>query len=121
MSETEISAERDERTGRFLTGGKPGPGRPVGSRNKLAENFVADLKEIWEEHGISALQTVARDDPGTLIKVVAGLMPRDLNLNIGISAETFVATFRSAQQLLGNPEPTPRRLLPKQKPVDHGG
>jgi hypothetical protein len=91
MSNAEIITERDERTGRFLTGGKPGPGRPVGSRNRLAESFVAALKEIWETHGISALQAVARDDPGTLIKVVASLMPRDLNLNVGISAETFVA------------------------------
>jgi hypothetical protein len=112
--------ERNERTGRFLPGNSGNGGRPKGSRNKLGEAFVEDLRDAWETHGVDALNRVARDDPATLLKVVASLMPKDLNLNVGISAETFVATFRSAAQLLGNPEPALRRRLPGQKVVEHG-
>jgi hypothetical protein len=38
-----IIAIRDER-GRYQRGMPGGPGRPVGSRNKLSENFLADLQ-----------------------------------------------------------------------------
>jgi hypothetical protein len=42
MSET-TTIERDTK-GRFLRGTRPGPGRSLGSRNKLTESFVTDLK-----------------------------------------------------------------------------
>jgi hypothetical protein len=120
MSDTTAPIERDERSGRFLPGNSGFGGRPKGARNKLGEAFVEDLRDAWETHGADALNRVARDDPATLLKVVASLMPKDLNLNIGISPEAFVQTFRSAQALLGNPEPTPRRRLPNQKLIEHG-
>src|SRR5258705_6813033 len=44
MSDSTEIVERDKRNGRFVTGGKPGPGRAVGSRNKLTESFAVDLK-----------------------------------------------------------------------------
>jgi hypothetical protein len=118
MSDT-TQAERDAKTGRFLTG-NIGGGRSRGSRNKLAEAFVEDLHACWEEHGASVLVRVARDEPAALLRTIAMLMPKDLNLSIGISPETFVQTFRSAQALLGNPEPAPRRRLPNQKVIEHG-
>src|ERR1700756_4369566 len=105
-----IEPERD-RQGRFLTGGKAGPGRPKGSRNKLAENFVADLRDCWEKHGAAALERVAAEHPEVLVKVIASILPRDLNLNVdvAVNAADFVARFRTAQEILGN-EP-PRRVI----------
>ena len=41
---------RDEQ-GRWLRGIPGGPGRPVGSRNKLSQDFLGDLQEDWEQHG----------------------------------------------------------------------
>ncbi len=50
MARTNGIAIRDER-GRYLRGMPGGPGRPVGSRNKLSEQFLADFQEDWERHG----------------------------------------------------------------------
>jgi hypothetical protein len=56
VDEATSLADGDQRTGRFLSGCKPGPGRQLGSRNKLAESFIADLRDCWEKHGVAALE-----------------------------------------------------------------
>jgi hypothetical protein len=48
--DTEL-VERDAKTGRFVTGNFGGPGRKLGSRNKLGEAFIEDLRDAWIEHG----------------------------------------------------------------------
>lgn len=75
-------ASAEERGGRFVTGGKPGPGRPKGSRNKLQEDFIRDVCEMWQSHGMEALKRVAETEPATFVKVVAGLMPKELKAEI---------------------------------------
>jgi hypothetical protein len=104
MSDTTTIIERDQKSGRFLSGCKPGPGRKVGSRNKLTESFVADLKACWERHGVDALERVARDQPEVLLKVIASLMPRDVRIDQHVMVEPseFVDRFRQARALLGN-------------------
>jgi hypothetical protein len=118
MSDTEIVTERDNKSGRFLSGCKPGPGRSRGSRNRLADAFIQDLKAAWETHGASVLERVARDEPAALLRTIAMLMPRDLNLNIAVDAAGFAEKFKTAQAMLGNSEPPPqRRALPRGLPV----
>ena len=56
------------------------PGRPKGSRNKLAEAFVADLYDDWQEHGLAAIQEVRATKPDAYLKVIASLLPKDVNL-----------------------------------------
>lgn len=68
---------RDAR-GRFLTGGKPGPGRPPGSRNRLAEDFLADLSEDWKKHGSAAVAKVRLQNPSAYLRIVASILPREL-------------------------------------------
>jgi hypothetical protein len=36
---------------------------------------------------------------------MASLMPKDLNLTIGVDGASFAAKFQSACEMLGNPEP----------------
>jgi hypothetical protein len=103
-----ILIERNERTGRFLSGNSGG-GRPKGSRNKLGEAFIADLRDAWERDGPDVIARVARDDPAALLKVIASLMPRDFNVNasVGVNSASVLETFRHAVQALGN---TPAHL-----------
>jgi hypothetical protein len=49
--------------GRWVKGFYGGPGRPVGSRNKLSEQFLADLQEDWEQHGKAIFQIMREQFP----------------------------------------------------------
>jgi hypothetical protein len=119
MNETAITADRDQQSGRFVTGCKPGPGRAKGSRNRLAENFLEDLKTAWEEHGADALRRCALEEPSTFCKIVAGLLPRDIDLNISVDVNEFASKFRSAREMLGNVEPP--RLRRPLRVIGHAG
>jgi hypothetical protein len=96
--------------GKFAKGNSIG-GRPLGSRNRLSERFLNDLQTVWKKSGRSALERVAKENPETLVKVVANLMPRHLiaqaSLDVSLFAETktFVEAFRVAQDYLGAAEP----------------
>jgi hypothetical protein len=57
-------------------------GRPKGSRNKLSEEFVAELYADWCEHGAEALKTVRETRPDVYVKVVASLLPRKIEAEI---------------------------------------
>jgi hypothetical protein len=108
MRETVDIAEQRDRGGRFVNGGKPGPGRPKGARSKLGEAFLEDLRDAWNEHGATALARCAQEEPGQFVRVVASLMPKDINLNVAVDATTFADRFRTALELLGI-EPAPPR------------
>jgi|SRR5215207_9969842 len=67
---------KDNTNGRFLPGTKGG-GRKPGSRAKLAESFVSDLLEVWDEHGITAIERTAVTEPARFVQIVASLMPKE--------------------------------------------
>ena len=50
MPRTSVVAIRDER-GRYLKGIAGGAGRPLGSRNRLRDDFFADMHAAWLERG----------------------------------------------------------------------
>jgi hypothetical protein len=51
--------------------------RPKGSRNKLAENFLADAYQQWQLHGSTALETMAKTEPAKFCQMVANLLPKE--------------------------------------------
>ena len=114
MSNTEI-IERDER-GRFQNGTKPGPGRPQGARSKLGSAYLEDLALVWEKHGSTALERVAVEQPDVLVRVIANLLPKHIDIT-AITAEVdmrdFASRFRSAVELLGNAPPGMRVIQHK--------
>lgn len=57
-------------------------GRPKGSRNKLGEQFVADIYADWQKHGIATIQQVREEKPDAYLKVVASLLPKELNVRV---------------------------------------
>ena len=57
-------------------------GRPKGARNKLGEAFIKDLAEHWKTNGPEALAKTLEKDPGAYVRVVASLLPKDVNLDV---------------------------------------
>lgn len=70
---------KDHRTGRFLPG-NAGGGRPKGARNKLGEEFLAALQEDFTANGKGVIEKVRAERPHEYLKIVASLMPKELNL-----------------------------------------
>ena len=62
MANTEIVAQRDERTGRFLTGNNGG-GRKPGSRVRHSENFLREFADDFEQHGAEVIAKVRVEKP----------------------------------------------------------
>ena len=56
-------------------------GRPKGSRNKLAEAFIADVYADWLEHGILALVRVREKQPAAYLRFVAALLPQHIEVS----------------------------------------
>jgi hypothetical protein len=109
---------KHDRGGRFVNGGKPGPGRPVGSRSKLSEQFLLDLRDVWNRRGIEVLEKCCDEDPAALLRAISGLLPRDVRIDLGLDAASFAQTFEAALAMLGNAAPRhARKPLPGQPKV----
>lgn len=101
MSDIITSADRDAKSGRFLTG-NTGGGRKPGARNLLSTQFLEDLKTVWEEDGIGALRRCAREDAAGFCRIVAGVLPKDVDITVSgtIDVGDFAERFRNAVALL---------------------
>ena len=66
--------------GRFVRGNSGGPGRPLGSRNRLGEEFLSDLYADWAEHGASVIAEVRERNPVAYLRTVAGLLPQQVGI-----------------------------------------
>jgi len=79
---------------------KPGnPGRPKGSRNKLGEEFIAALYADFQTHGVAAISVVREKKPDQYLKVIASLLPQDINLNVsqfdGMTDDELIERIRA--------------------------
>jgi hypothetical protein len=81
------SPSRNEQ-GQFINGHIGGPGRPRGSRNKLGEEFCIALYEDFQKHGVAVIEAVRTERPADYLKLVASLVPRQIDLQSG--DETFI-------------------------------
>jgi hypothetical protein len=72
-----------EPNGRWLKGQSGNSaGRPQSSRQRIANQLLADLHEVWEEHGKSILERLAKDDPAKLATIAYGLLPKDVFVRV---------------------------------------
>ena len=66
----------------FKVGNPGGPGRPLGSRNKLSEYFLHELADHFEQHGKEAIERVCQDSPAEYLRIIASLVPKELAMEI---------------------------------------
>ena len=83
MAETPVT---EKTVPKQLTPWQPGQsgnpnGRPKGSRNKLSEDFVAKLYEDFTTHGQTAIEECRAKSPETYVKVIAGLLPKEMHIS----------------------------------------
>ena len=102
-----------------LTQFKPGQsgnpkGRPRGARSRLGERFIEALASDFEEHGEAVIERVRARDPVAYVKVISGILPREvvvaaLNVNATIdpsqieASQGFLAAYRFARDRIGAP------------------
>lgn len=58
-------------------------GRKPGARNKLKEAFLEAVCADFERHGIRAVERLREEDPGAYLRVIAGLIPREIETEQG--------------------------------------
>jgi hypothetical protein len=84
MSDETEHTDDEQRPEHLYRPGQSGnpAGRPKGARNKLGEQFINDLYADWQKHGVDTLARVRDEKPDQYLKVVASILPKDLNVNI---------------------------------------
>ena len=55
-------------------------GRPLGSRHRITEDLFSKLAEDFERHGVAVIQRVRDEDPSTYLRLIAGLVPRNVEV-----------------------------------------
>jgi hypothetical protein len=85
--------ERNEK-GHFIIGKKGGPGRPIGSRNKLAGELIDALYTEFCQSGPEVIKKVATTDPTSFLRIVTGLLPREV-----VVAALHVSTKTTLEEL----------------------
>lgn len=61
-----------------------GRGRMAGQRERLTTHFVRALASDFEDHGVEAIARVRRDDPATYLRIIAAIVPKDLNVTASV-------------------------------------
>lgn len=89
---------------KWKPGVSPNPkGRPKGARNKLGEAFVQALHDDFEQHGASVIETVRVEKPDQYLKVIASILPKELNVNTNalgdMSDDELAATLVALRDL----------------------
>jgi hypothetical protein len=56
-------------------------GRPKGARSKLGEAFLNAMQEDFAKHGVEAISVVRQEKPDQYLKVVASILPKELDLS----------------------------------------
>jgi len=99
-------SDNTEKKLRNLTPFKPGQsgnpkGRPKGARNRLSTQFLEALEADFNQFGPQAVALVRERKPDIYIRVVAGLLPKEANINVEAN-EAFVELWRRISDGLGD-------------------
>jgi hypothetical protein len=57
-------------------------GRTPGSRNAFSQGYIAAFSEVWREHGIEAVRSVAKKNPTAFVGIASKLIPQQVTATI---------------------------------------
>jgi hypothetical protein len=122
MSNTEIIAERDTKSGRFLTGNKRSVGRPKGARDRHSRTMLNAFADDFELHGAAVIERVRLEKPDVYLRVACDLLPKNIELDVDVvmmhDVSNVVEAFRIASATLGV---DPQRGLRRLQKLDRDG
>jgi hypothetical protein len=64
----------------FVPGQAKVGGRAKGVRNRLSHSFLEALQKDFAEHGEEAIRICRIEKPNEYVKIVAGLLPKELDI-----------------------------------------
>lgn len=80
---SEPTPEKQRRAEPWKPGQSGNPkGRPKGARNLLGEAFLEAMHDDFTEYGVEAIVKVRTEKPDQYLKVIASILPKDLNVNV---------------------------------------
>ena len=65
-----------------------GRGRQKGARDRLTAAFLEALADSFEKHGKAAIEKVRKEDPASYVRIVAGLVPKELEISDPLRTRT---------------------------------
>lgn len=107
--------------GKFAKGNRCSPGRPLGSRHKLSEDFLRDFHTVWLAKGLGALQCMVEKMPAEFVRVAASLMPKEFAMEelvpTGKKRELYTPVhlkfMQELQEEVGGGYPNTQQVLAK--------
>ena len=57
-------------------------GRPKGTRNKLSEQFLEDMHDLWKRRGMQVLESIVETHPEKLLAAMVQVLPRDFQVTV---------------------------------------
>ena len=69
------------------------PGRPRGSKGKVTKEYLDRLWEDFKEHGEIVLARVRKDRPDVYLKLIAQLVPKDLDISHSGDVHVQIVSF----------------------------
>lgn len=88
MSEEDVDIpyDRDE-TGRFLPGNR---GKKLGSRTKLANEFVKDMLSAWNRYGYAIIEAAIAENPAAVLAIYSKIIPKQEDVKIEVSLKDIM-------------------------------
>lgn len=75
-------------------------GKAVGIRDSITNAFLKDLDKAWRKIGPQAIESAAEQQPALFLKVVASLLPRDVQISAADSFLEALKEINAARQQL---------------------